>query len=103
MEEVEGALDGLSGAWAGIPALPDLGLPAPADPLLLVAIATIVSAFGLLGLVTGWVERRLSVAALFAALLGAALFFWVWETDRAAFDWLIVPEAFIELVARILR
>ncbi|SDY79403.1 hypothetical protein SAMN05444004_103154 [Jannaschia faecimaris] len=86
-----------------MPAVPDLDLPVPSDPDLLLAIATVVAALGLMGLMTGWVEKQLSHVSLLAALIGAALFFWVWETDRESFGWIALPEAFIELVARVLR
>lgn len=103
MEGLDGFLDSLAQAWAGIPPLPDLGLPGPPDPPLLIVIATLVSALGIMGLVTGWVEKRLSAMSLGATVLGIALFVWVWETDRDGFGWLSVPEAFVELVARVLR
>lgn len=83
--------------------LRDLDLPVPGDPAVLIVIAAVTSALGLLGLVAGWVEGRLSVASLLSALLGAALFLWMWEIDRAGFGPMSVPMAFVEIVARILR
>lgn len=103
MEAVEGFLTSIAEGWAALPGIPDLGLPAPADPPLLIVIATLVTALGIMGVMTGWVEKRLSLVSLMAALFGAALFFWVWEADREAFGFIAIPEAFIELVARILR
>ena len=88
---------------AAIPRVPDLDLPTPADPDLLIVVATFVTMLGLLGLASGWVEQRLSKISLTSTLFGAALFFWVWETDRDGFGWIALPEAFIEIIARLVR
>lgn len=103
MEAVEGALAGIAAVWAALPPVPDLGLPPPPDVALLTAIATVVAALGFMGLMTGWVEKRLSLVSVASLVFGAVLFFWVWEAGREDFGWLSVPEAFIELVARVLR
>ncbi|MEM7490703.1 MAG: hypothetical protein AAF390_16425 [Pseudomonadota bacterium] len=83
--------------------LPSLGLPPPADPDLLLAIATVLGSMAILGLVSGWSERRLSAASAFALLVAVALGGWVWEADRAGWSWERVPEAFVEMVARAIR
>lgn len=103
METVEGVLASIAAAWAALPPIPDLDLPPPPDVALLTVVATVVTALGFMGLVTGWVEKRLSLISLASLLFGAVLFFWVWEAEREDFGWLAVPEAFIELVARALR
>lgn len=103
MEVVEGVLTTIKQGWAAVPAFPDLGLPRPSDPDLLIVIACVVAALGFMGLMTGWVEKRLSRVSLLATVFGLALFFWVWETDREDFRWIALPEAFIELIARVWR
>ena len=83
--------------------LPHLPLPPPGDPDLVTVIGSVVLALGLMGLVTGWVDRRLAWLPLLSALIGAALLVWVWDADRGAFGVLTVPTAFVEIVARIVR
>ena len=92
---------GVSAWWAGA-GLPDPDLPPPPDPAVVVVIGTVVGGLGLAALATGWVERRLSWAGLFAAAVGLGLLLWAWDADRGAGPGLI-PEAFVEVVARILR
>lgn len=103
MEQIAGALQALRDWWASLPPIPDLGLPAPGDPAVLTVVATMVTGLALMGLVTAWVERRLSLISLVAVIFGFALFFWLWETDRDGFHFLSVPEAFVEMVARVIR
>lgn len=103
METVEGVLASIATAWAALPPIPDLDLPTPPDAALLTVIATMVVALGFMGLVTGWVERRLSLISVVSLLFGAVLFFWIWEADREGYGWISIPESFIELVARVLR
>ncbi|WP_339646134.1 hypothetical protein [Jannaschia helgolandensis] len=103
MDQVGDAVQTLRDWWAGLPPFPDLGLPAPGDPAVLTVVATMVTGLALMGLVTAWVERRLSLTSLAAFILGCALFFWLWETDREGFRFLSVPEAFVEMVARVIR
>lgn len=103
MEAIEGFLASVAAWWDAVPAIPDLDLSEPSDPALLIVIATLVTALGVMGVMTGWVEKRLSFISVAATTFGAALFFWVWETDRDEMGFISVPEAFIELVARILR
>lgn len=103
MERLAEALAAFEAWWAARPAIPDLALPDPGDADVLIVIATVVTLLGLMGLVTGWVEGRFSSISLGAALLGGALFFWLWEAERDAFTAIRIPEAFVEIVARTLR
>ncbi|UWQ18570.1 hypothetical protein [Jannaschia sp. M317] len=103
MEALAGFLTAVRNWWASLPGIPPLGLPVPGDPEVLIVIATVLLALGLTALISGWVEKRLSWVAVFTIVLSAALFFWVWEGDRDGFGWISVPEAFVELVARVLR
>jgi hypothetical protein len=93
----------LGAGWEATPPLPDLGLPPPGDPAVVTVVGAVLAAIGALGLVTGWVDRRVSWAGLFSLALGAAMLAWVWEADRPAWDALTVPRAFVEMVARVLR
>ncbi|SFJ09057.1 hypothetical protein [Jannaschia pohangensis] len=103
MDWLAAVLSDLSDWWAGLPPVPDLGLPDPGDAAVLTVVATVVSGLGVTGLFSGWAERRFSVISLGSLILGLVLFFWIWEVNREAFDWLSVPEAFVEMVARVLR
>ncbi|MGB3408930.1 MAG: hypothetical protein WBA67_15720 [Jannaschia sp.] len=103
METVAGVREAVGDWWAALPRIPDLNLPAPGDPDALIVVATIILAIGLMGLVSGWVDSRVSSVSVFAVFLAAALVFWVWDVDRDGFGWLTIPEAFVEMVARILR
>ncbi|MEL7183103.1 MAG: hypothetical protein AAFY65_10055 [Pseudomonadota bacterium] len=103
METLADIWANLAAWWANVPPLPDLGLPAPGDPSILIVIATSLLAMGLVAVLSAWVETRLSWAGLFATVLALALFVWVWEPDRAAFTFLTIPEAFVDLVARLIR
>lgn len=103
MEALAEALAALSAWWSGLPPIPDLDLPVPGDPDLVIVAATMVTLFGFMGLVTAWVERRFSVIAFGTFLLGCALAFWIWEVERDAITWIRIPESFVELVARVLR
>lgn len=103
METVGKWLEGIGAWWANLPSLPDLGLPQPSDADVLLVVATVLVAIGAMVLVSAWVEKRMSWTALLALVLGAAIFFWVWETDREGTGWISIPEAFVEMVARILR
>lgn len=103
MEQLGTTLDGLRDWWAGLPPLPDLGLPDPGDADVLTVVATVVTGLALMGLISAWVEKRLSILSLAALIFGCATFFWLWEVDREAFTFLSVPEAFIELLARVVR
>lgn len=103
MEQVSGALQAVRDWWAGLPPIPDLDLPGPGDPAVLTVVATLVSGLAVMGLITAWVEKRFSPISMGVLILGAALFFWLWEVDREGFGLLSVPEAFVEIVARILR
>lgn len=94
-------MDQLSQSWAAIIAW-FRTLPPPGDPDIVVVIATIVGGLGLAALTNGWVERRLSKSGLFATLVGALLLFWVW-TGQDAFGLEIIPESFIEVLARLIR
>lgn len=89
--------------WAGLPPVPSLDLPAPGDPVLVTVGASILAALGLMGLVTGWADRRVARLPLLSALVGAALLAWVWDADRDAFDAMTVPMAFVEMTARVVR
>ncbi|TFL20087.1 hypothetical protein [Jannaschia formosa] len=89
--------------WAGLPEIPDLGLPAPGDPDLLLVIATVLLGLGLTVTVSAWIERRRSWIGVFVTLLAVAMFLWVWEADREGFGWVRVPEAFVEMIARMLN
>ena len=88
--------------WATVPPVPDLDLPPPGDPAVVVVVATTLLAISLTAVVSAWVERRFSAIGLLVLLLAAALLFWVWEADRST-TWTVVPESFVEMVARILR
>ena len=88
--------------WAGLPPLPDPDLPVPSDAALVVVIGTLVGGLGLAAATTGWVEKRVSWAGLFASLVGAGLLYWAWDADRDA-GWGLVPGAFVDLLARIIR
>lgn len=88
--------------WAKLPILSDLGMPPPNDPALTVVIATLVAGFGLAGFTNGWVERRTSKSGLFAILVGVFLFVWVWQ-NQTEFGLSLIPESFIELLARMIR
>ncbi|GIT90973.1 hypothetical protein JANAI62_14280 [Jannaschia pagri] len=103
METVAGWWAAVQAWWAAVPPVPPLGLPAPGDPDVLIVIGTVVLAVGMMGFVSGWVERRVSWASVFALLLAAALFVWVWEPNREEFGWISIPEAFVEMVARVIR
>ena len=92
----------LSAWWAGLPPLGDLDLPPVADWAVTIVIATVLLALAASALVTGWVDRRVSWAGLFTLVVSAGLFFWVWEADRDV-GLSVVPEAFVEVVARIIR
>ena len=92
----------LAGWWAAIPPVPDLSLPPVFDWAVVVVIATTLLAISATAVVSAWVERRTSWFGLFALAVAALLLFWVWEADRAV-TWTVVPEAFVEIVARILR
>ncbi|WP_298435864.1 hypothetical protein [uncultured Jannaschia sp.] len=93
----------LRAGWADLPSIPDLPLPHPGDLDVLIVIATVVTMLGIMGVVTAWVDRRVSAKSLLATLVGIALFFWVWEVDRDGFGLIRIPEAFIEMVARVIR
>ena len=92
----------LTAGWAALPPAPDLDLPPVFDWAVVVVIATTLLAISATAVVSGWVERRTSWFSLFALAVAAALFFWVWEANRTV-TWTAVPEAFVEIVARILR
>jgi hypothetical protein len=77
-------------------------LPPPHDPDLMVVVATIVGGLGLAAATNGWVERRVSKSGVFATLVGVLLLFWVWSAQQK-FGFEIIPEAFIEIIARIIR
>ncbi|MEM7642795.1 MAG: hypothetical protein AAF366_09725 [Pseudomonadota bacterium] len=103
MDDATAWIEAASAWWAGLPPVPSLGLPPPPDPDVLIAIGTVVTGLAAMGLVSAWVEKRLSLVSVFALLFGLALFLWVWEADREAWALIRIPEAFVELVARILR
>lgn len=103
MEAIAGALQAVQDWWAGLPPIPDLDLPAPGDADVLVVVSTVLLAIGVMATVAAWVDKRVSWAGLFAMMLAAALMFWVWEADRDDFGWISIPEAFVEMVARVLR
>lgn len=75
----------------------------PGDPTLVTVAATVLSAFGTMGLAAAWVEGRLSKLALGNFLLGTVLFLWLALSTSDGFDPVAIPEAFVELIARILR
>ncbi|MCK0167881.1 hypothetical protein MWU52_10005 [Jannaschia sp. S6380] len=89
--------------WAKFPALPNLGLPPPGDPDVMVVVSVVLAAMGLTALLSARIDGRRSYASLFATGLAAALMAWVWESDREGFGWLTVPMAFVELLARVIR
>ena len=103
MDAVVAAWQAVQTWWDGIPALPDLDLPNPGDPDVLIVVATVLLAIGLMTFVAGWVDKRLSWSGVFSTFLALALLFWVWEADREGFGWISIPEAFVEMVARALR
>ncbi|WP_299812821.1 hypothetical protein [uncultured Jannaschia sp.] len=82
--------------------LPDPDLPPPGDPALVAVLASVLVVLGLVGVVSAWAERRFSWSGFASLLAGATLFIWLWEAERA-FDPMSVPEAFIEVLARIVR
>ena len=82
--------------------MPDYDLPDVPDWPVTIVIATTLLALSLSGLFSGWAERRISWQGLFAFIVAAGLFFWVWEADRTK-TWRLIPEAFVEVAARILR
>lgn len=77
-------------------------LPPPGDPELMVVIATVVGGLGIAALTNGWVERRLSKSGTFAMLVGVMMLVWVWS-GQEQFGFVIIPESFIEVLARIIR
>lgn len=83
--------------------IPELPLPPVPDPYLIVVLATCVLALGASAFLSGWAERRFSIIGFLVTLVGIALFVWIWDADRAAFGIATVPEAFIEIIARIIR
>lgn len=89
------------GTWW--PALPDLALPPVFDRAVIVVIATTLLAIGMSAFVSGWAERRPSTSGSLAVALSAAMFLWVWEADREGVTLAVVPEAFVEVVARVIR
>lgn len=93
----------IASVWGRVPSVPDLPLPTPGDPDLVTVIGAVVLALGTMGLVTGWVDRRLAIVPLFSALAGAGLLVWVWNADRDGFGPMAVPVAFVEVVARLIR
>lgn len=103
METAAGVWTSITDWWAGLPAVPDLDLPAPGDPDLMIVIATVLLALGLTALISAWIDRRRSLIAMLVTLLALAMVFWVWEADRDGFGWIAIPEAFVEMVARVLR
>ncbi|UWQ22324.1 hypothetical protein [Jannaschia sp. W003] len=102
MEQVDALWTGILRRWEGWAGVPDLDLPAPPDPVIVAVLATVIGAMGLAAALTAWAERRRSLAGLFAAVVAVLLFFWLWEADRSI-SWTVVPDSFIELIARILR
>jgi len=103
MDWLAALLSDLSDWWATLPSVPPLGLPDPGDAAVLTVVATVVTGLGITGLFSGWAERRFSVISFGSLLFGLVLFFWIWEVDRDGFGWLSVPNAFVEMVARVLR
>ncbi|MEM8851647.1 MAG: hypothetical protein AAGE03_16650 [Pseudomonadota bacterium] len=103
MDHLTAWIEALSSWWAALPPVPTLGLPPPPDPDALIAIGTIVTGLAAMGLVSAWVEKRLSLVSVFALLFGLVLFLWIWDADREAWGLIRIPEAFVELVARIIR
>ncbi|WP_371156665.1 hypothetical protein [Jannaschia sp. 2305UL9-9] len=103
METLAAAVQAVRDWWAGLPAFPDVGIPAPGDPDVLIVISTVLFAVGTMGIVSAMVDKRVSWSGVFALLLAAALMFWAWEGQRDDFGWISIPEAFIEMLARVLR
>lgn len=89
--------------WSRLPPVPNPDLPAPGAPDIVTVAAAILVVLGLLGLVTGLTRGRLARLPLLAALVGAGLFFWLWDADREGFGPRSVPEAFVETAARVIR
>jgi len=103
METLAAYWTGLAEWWAGLSEIPDLDLPVPGDPDLMIVIATVLLALGLAVTLSTAIERRLSWTGMVVTLLAAAMFFWLWEIDREEFGWVSVPEAFVEMIARALN
>lgn len=103
MEAIAAALQAVRDWWASVPPIPDVDIPAPGDPDAMIVVSTVVFAVGMMGFVSGLVDKRISLAGIFALLLAAVLMLWVWENDREGFGWISIPEAFVEMVARIVR
>ncbi|MBM2575225.1 hypothetical protein JQC91_02805 [Jannaschia sp. Os4] len=97
-----GAWGRVAAWWGTVPPVPDLDLPPVFDWPVVVVIATTLLAISLTAVVSAWVERRTSWFGWLVLLIAAGLFFWVWEADRSV-TWTVVPEGFVEIVARILR
>ena len=103
MDRIGDILDGLGARWQAWEGIPDLPLPEPVDPSVLLVVATVLFGLGLMGVVTAWVDRRFSLVSLLLLLLSFVIYVWVWDGDRDGVTLISVPHAFVDVIARILR
>ena len=100
MERLDGLLSGIRDSGLSVP---DLPLPRSGDPDIVLVAATLLFGLGLTGLVMAWVDRRLSVASAGTFLLSIMMFVWMAGTLDDPVGPIRISEAFVEVLARILR
>ena len=71
------------------------------DPHTILVLATFFLGLGMTSLIAGWAEARLSKVGLGLSMASVGLFVWVHASVGLTAS--AVPEAFVEIVARIFR
>ncbi len=89
--------------WASLPPTPEMPLPPPGDTDVITVVATVLLGLGTMGVVAAWVEGRFSSISAGTAVLALVMFYWVWDADRENWSFIRIPEAFVEMVARVIR